>query len=121
MTENVLLQIFTPEKTFLNKKVYRVVLPYGKTNLTMIEDRAPTSLVLHSGVLQILDENDQVVESYFIDGGVVDFADNVCKISTLHIIKKSHIDIAQAQEMIEKEPFNASYYEMIAHYLQSFE
>ena len=52
---DISLKIFTPERTALNKKVYRVVLPYGKTNLTLIDERAPTSLLLNKCILQILD------------------------------------------------------------------
>lgn len=121
MAENVLLKVFTPEKTFLEKKVYRVVLPYGKTNLTIVEDRAPTSLVLNSGLMQILNEQDEVVQSYFVNGGVVDFADNICKISTLQAIEKNGIDVSRAQELMEKEPFNTPFYEMIISYLEAFE
>lgn len=59
MVQNVTLKIFTPEKTVYDKKVYRVVLPYSNTNLTVLEDRAPTSLVLHAGLMQILREEDR--------------------------------------------------------------
>ena len=86
MAQNVNLIIYTPEKTALERKVYRVVLPYGNTNLTVLEERAPTSLVLHAGVLQILKEDDSVEAAYFIDSGVADIADNVCKISTAHLL-----------------------------------
>ena len=74
---DISLKIFTPERTALNKKVYRVVLPYGKTNLTLIDERAPTSLLLNKGTLQILDTDNQPTATYFIDGGVVDVA-NTC-------------------------------------------
>ena len=120
MAENITLQIYTPEKTVLNKKVYRVVLPYGKINLTLIDDRAPTSLVLHPGLLEILAEDDRVVEAYFIDGGVVDAADNVCKISTRNIIKQSKITLEQALELKKQKPHDAIFYQMIADYLQNF-
>ena len=120
MAENVTLKIWTPERTVMNKKVYRVVLPYGTKNLTVIEDRAPTSLVISAGVLQILDEQDNVVSRYFIDNGVADIADNVCKISTRHFLEYSHIDADKAAQLKESEPENAVFYDMIAHYLEAF-
>ena len=120
MAENVTLKIWTPEKTVMNKKVYRVVLPYGDKNLTVIEDRAPTSLVIAPGVMQILDESNQVTAWYFIDSGVADIADNVCKISTRHFIEHSHIGATKAQELKEQEPENAAFYDMIVHYLENF-
>lgn len=120
MAEEISLKIFTPEKTALNKKVYRVVLPYGNTNLTIIKDRAPTSLVLHAGVVQILTEDEKAGDIYFIDGGVVDVADNVCKISVRHIIHDSKISVERAKELQEIEPQNAEFYQMIVTYKQSF-
>ncbi len=121
MAENITLKIYTPEKTALNQKVYRVLLPYGKTNITIIEDRAPTSLVMHAGVLQILGENNEILRSYFIDGGVADVADNVCNISTRHIIEKSQINLEKALELRDSEPQSFEYYQMIVDYFSSFE
>ncbi|MEE6207568.1 MAG: hypothetical protein VZR95_05905 [Alphaproteobacteria bacterium] len=121
MAKNVKLEIYTPEKTALSRNIYRVVLPYGNTNLTIIENRAPTSLVLHAGALQILDENNQIEDLYFIDGGVVDVAQNVCKISVRHILHRHNISVEHALELKQQEPQNAKFYQMIADYISAFE
>lgn len=120
MAENITLQIYTPERTVLNKKVYRVVLPYGRTNLTLLEDRAPTSLVLHAGLLEILKEDNSVAEAYFVDGGVVDMADNLCKISVRNIIRREKITHDEALKCKEEQPHNALFYQMIADYIANF-
>ena len=114
MAQNVTLKIYTPEKTVLDKKVYRVVLPYGNTNLTVLEERAPTSLVLHAGLLQILQEDDSIAESYFIDSGVADIADDLCQISTTHLIPIEGIKAEEARELAEQEPQNTEFYSFIA-------
>jgi len=119
MSDDISLKIFTPEKTALNKKVHRVVLPMKKTNLTLIAERAPTSLLLVEGVLQILDENDDIAASYFIDGGIADAAENICKISTPKFLAVSAISKEKALELKQKEPQNAAFYEMIAHYFDT--
>ncbi|MBR3675549.1 MAG: hypothetical protein IKN71_00225 [Alphaproteobacteria bacterium] len=121
MAENITLKIFTPERTALNRKVYRVVLPYGNTNLTIVEDRAPTSLVLHDGAMHILNADDSIADTYFLDDGVVDVADNVCKISTRHIIHRSKISLERARQLLEEEPQNESYYQAIINYLENFD
>lgn len=120
MAENITLKIFTPERTVFNKKVHRFILPYGKVNLTVIENRAPTSLIFEAGVLHILDENNEITDSYFIDGGVADIANDTCFISTSRFIGKSHISIDKALELKEKMPDNAKFYQMIAEYLEAF-
>ena len=118
MAQNVTLKIFTPEKTALERRVYRVVLPYGNTNLTVLEDRAPTSLVLHAGMLQILREDDSVEDIYFIDSGVEDIAENVCQISTSHLIHHNKISVEEARELAGQEPQNAKFYSEIADNLE---
>ena len=120
MAESLTLKIYTPEKTALNTKAYRVQLPYGKINLTVLQDRAPTSLVIHAGVLQILEPDDSIKAWYFIDSGVADIAQDTCQISTRHLIEHSHIDTEKALQLAESEPENAVFYNMIANYLQNF-
>ena len=121
MADSIRLKIFTPEKTALDKVVNRVVLPYGKINLTIIPERAPTSLVLHAGPLKILDSENQVTDLYFIDGGVADVAQDLCKISVRHIIRRQDINIQQAAELQKEEPQNAAFYKMIQDYIAAFE
>ena len=121
MAKKIGLKIYTPEKLAFDKEIYRVVLPDGRLNLTVIEDRAPTSLILEAGVLQILDEADNVAEQYFVDTGVVDVAENICTISTLHLIKTDKISAEKANALVAEEPQSAKFYEMIEKYFQNSE
>ncbi len=120
MSKKISLKIYTPEKLAFDKDVYRVVLPDGRLNLTVIEDRAPTSLILEAGVLQILDEAENPVERFFIDTGVVDIAQNTCTISTLHFIKTDKIDEKKAQELATSELQATNFYQMIIKYFENF-
>lgn len=120
MAKDISLKIYTPEKLAVDKSVYRVVLPDGVQNLTIIKDRAPTSLILVAGVLKILDEHDSVVESYFVDGGVADVALNECKISTLHLIALDKISESEARSKMESEPESSGYYGMIVKYFTDY-
>lgn len=120
MAKDISLKIYTPEKLAVDKSVYRVVLPDGGQNLTVIKDRAPTSLALIAGVLKILDEHDNVVEAYFVDNGVADIALNECKISTLHLIALDKISESVARSKMESEPESAGYYGMIVKYYTDY-
>lgn len=120
MSDDITLKIYTPERTFMNKKIHRVVLPYGRVNLTIIKDRAPTSLVLPAGKLDILDKNNNIESSYFIDGGVVDVAEDICTISVRHIIKTTAINIEQAKQKQHDEPQNKDFYLMIIDFLTEY-
>ena len=121
MAKTIGLKIYTPEKLAFDKNVYRAVLPDGRLNLTVIEDRAPTSLILEAGVLQILDESDNTVERFFIDTGVVDIAENECTISTLHLVKSDKITAEKAHKLIEEEPQTEKFYQMIIKYFENYE
>ena len=121
MAEKIGLKIYTPEKLALDKSVERVLLPDGRLNLTIIADRAPTSLVLEAGVLQILDNSGKVEEKYFVDTGVADVVANTCTISTLHLLKIDKINRDMALEMITKEPQAENFYKMIAGYFENYE
>lgn len=120
MAKTISLKIYTPEKLAFDKNVYRAVLPDGRLNLTVIEDRAPTSLILEAGVLQILDESDNVVERFFIDTGVVDIAKNECTISTLHLIKTDKITAQKALELVQEEPQAKKFYQIIGEYFENY-
>lgn len=120
MAKTIGLKIYTPEKLAFDKNVYRAVLPDGRLNLTVIEDRAPTSLILEAGVLQILDESDNTVERFFIDNGVVDIAENKCTISTLHLIKSDKITAEKAAALANEEPQAEKFYQMIEKYFENF-
>lgn len=120
MSDEITLDIYTPDKKSIHKTVNGVVLPYGKVNLTIISNRAPTSLLLHQGLLKIIDENKKVTETFFIDGGVVDVADNICKISTFRIINVKDIDKEKAIALKEKENHNQNFYQMIIDYFDGY-
>ena len=121
MAKDIGLKIYTPEKLALDKEIYRVVLPQGRSNLTIIKNRAPTSLILDTGVLQILNEGNEPVEKYFIDTGVADVAENKCTISTLHFIKTDKITSSEAEELAVSEPQSAEFYQMIVQYFKTTE
>ena len=120
MAKTIGLKIYTPEKLAFDKNVYRAVLPDGRLNLTVIEDRAPTSLILEAGVLQILDESDNIVERFFIDTGVADIAKNECTISTLHLIKTDKISPEKALQLAQNESQAEKFYQMIIKYFENF-
>jgi len=120
MAEKIGLKIYTPEKLALDKSVERVLLPDGRLNLTVIADRAPTSLILEAGVLQVMDAEGAVSEQYFVDTGVADIAANTCTISTLHLITTGKISCDEAREMAINEPQSAEFYNMIVHYLENY-
>lgn len=117
MSENITLKIFTPLKVALNRKAYRVVLPYGKVNITLQEGYAPTSFYLQAGAVQILDSENKTVAVYFIDEGIADIAENTCTVSTKYFLAKNDVSLPNALEKAQTDDKKQKFYQAIAEYL----
>ncbi|MCM1324290.1 MAG: hypothetical protein NC218_09015 [Acetobacter sp.] len=102
MALDIALKIYIPEKLALDEKVHRVVLPSDGKTLTVIKDRAPTLMVVDMGVVQILDEQDQVVEEYFVSGGAADIKKDSCTVLTEAAINRKDVDLAKARELYDE-------------------
>lgn len=116
MTAKIDLIIRMPEKITLDEKVYRVVLPYDDKRLTVIEDRAPTLMALDFGVLQILNEKNEVKSEWFIAGGIADIKENTCVILTEAVCNKNEIDLDKARELYQN--FANPFFEWIVKYFE---
>jgi F0F1-type ATP synthase epsilon subunit len=99
MSTPIKLKIYMPERVVVEKDVYRVVLPNNGSMLTVIEGRTPTLLALDRGLLRILDENNQVIEEYFVSTGAADIKNDTCTVLTEAAINRKDITLEQAKEM----------------------
>lgn len=102
MALDIALKIYIPEKIALDEKVYRVVLPSDGKTLTVIKGRAPTLMVVDMGVVQILDENDRIVDEYYVSGGAADIKEDTCSVLTEAVINRKDVDLAKAQELYDE-------------------
>lgn len=116
---NITLQIYMPEKRVLDKKVHRVILPCMGKTLTVIEDRAPTLLPLDIGLIKILDEENKVIDEYFVANGVVDIKENTCTILTESAINRQELSLEKARELYEE--FHNFFYEWLVHFFENEE
>ena len=64
--QSVQLKIILPHKVLPAKTVARVVVPAVNGNLTVIPERAPTTLMLTNGILNVLSETGDSLDKYFI-------------------------------------------------------
>ena len=85
--QSVQLKIVLPHKVLPVQAVARVTVPAAKGNLTVIPDRAPTTLMLTNGVLNILSETGESLSKYFIKGGVANIAADECVVMTEKAVK----------------------------------
>lgn len=114
--EEIQLKIYNPENVVKEASVYRVVIPAFSGNLTIIKDRAPTSVLLNNGVVQILGTDNKVLEKFFIKGGVADIVSNVCTILTEKCLLYKEISKEEIKNKIENAKTSEEYkkfYQMI--------
>ena len=84
--ENISLKVTTPTKIIKDMQACRVVIPAYHGDMTILKDRAPSSVLLKDGVLQIWDADGNPIEKYFVKGGVADIAQNKCIIASERVI-----------------------------------
>ncbi len=105
MSLDISLRIYMPEKMALEKKVYRVVLPYdgGKT-ITIGKGRAPSIISLEMGKIKVLNEKDEIVDEFYFSGGVADVKKDECSILTEGVFDKKDLNKEKVQEMYKDFP-----------------
>lgn len=104
MAKDIELKIYMPEKIVLDKKVYRVVLPYNDKTITVLKDRAPTLISLDMGIIQILDEAYNVVDEWFVADGMADIKNDTCIILTEACFDKKELNYQKVKELNKEQP-----------------
>ena len=101
MTKNIQFKIVIPSKALPAFEVAQVAIPAAKGMMTIIPDRAPTTVLLTTGIVEVLDENGEAVKKYFIQGGVANIAANECVIMTERAFAFDDISEEKLQELRE--------------------
>lgn len=96
--KEILFRISRPYKVFNTKKVAALQLPAINGDITILPDRAPTVLLLRNGVVNVLDNQLKVIESYFVKGGIADVARNRCAVSSEKVFGVDGISLERAKE-----------------------
>lgn len=129
--QSVQLKIVLPHKVLPIKTVARVVVPAVKGNLTVIPDRAPTTLALTNGILNVLSETGESQDKYFIKGGVANIAADECIVMTEKALNFNDVTPQKVSELKEEHSHElkdlglstdtkdseTEFYDYISHYL----
>ena len=98
MKNEIIFRLSRPYKISMTAAVSKVVLPAANGDITILPDRAPTLILLKSGLIQVLDKDNKPQERYFIKTGVADVARNRCAVSAEKVVLFDKIDIERATE-----------------------
>jgi F0F1-type ATP synthase epsilon subunit len=110
------LTICLPDNVYVKEPSDKVVLPFEKGNLTVIKDRAPTILLLNTGLIQCLNENNEVTKQYFINNGMADIVNDTCFVAAERLIDLQK----ETAETIEEKAKDNKFYQAALERMKSF-
>lgn len=96
MEGKISLQLTKPDKIVYSGECAAVILPAAAGNLTVVAGRAPGLVLLTDGMLQLLNEKNQVTAKYFLHGGVAENAGDVCKVAAELVVNKQSASLEEA-------------------------
>jgi F-type H+-transporting ATPase subunit epsilon len=91
--------VVTPERTELDLRADSVTVPLFDGEMGILKGHSPLVGRLGYGILRI--KNDNVTQSYFVDGGFVQVSKNVISVLTDRVIGIEKITRAAAEEAMK--------------------
>lgn len=118
----VTLKISSPSRVFAEVKADKIVVPAMKGDLTVLPSRAPLSLLLRNGQVKLLSQDNRVTSRYFVQGGVMNTAADVCQIVSPRMEEYDGLDIAKVRQALEnaKTQEDKDYYQTLLDELEMF-
>ena len=118
----IMLKLIQPAKAWADERAAKIVLPAVKGDLTLLPSRAPLSLLLRNGQVRLLDAENRIVGRYFVQGGVVNAAADVCQVSSPRIENAEDMTLEKAQTWAKdaSRQEDRDYYQMVVDELNLF-
>lgn len=110
------LTICLPDNVYVKEESAKIVLPVMQGNLTVIKDRAPSVVLLTTGLVQCLNENNEIKKQYFINNGVADIVNDTCSIAAEKLIDLQKEDIETIREKAKSNAFYQALVERLKAY-----
>ena len=118
MANEVNVSIILPARIYLQEKVSSVILPAIRADVDILPDRAPSIFALDFGLVKLLNQNGTLKDSYFIQPGMAEIADNECRIMTQGVISAKEVSAHDAKKKLaeaESEQMKL-FYQMVLDY-----
>ena len=99
MSENFDIEIISPEKKLLTKKVTSVTLPAFEGEMTILSNHIPLITFLRPGILKV---NEDTNNQFFVEDGTVEFSKNSLSILSSTILDLKDLSNEKISNMIEE-------------------
>lgn len=118
MGKEVNVSIVLPARTYLQETVASVIVPAIRADIDILPDRAPSIFALDFGLVKLFNQNGTLKDSYFIQPGMAEVANNECKIMTQGVISAKEVSAYDAKKKLaeaESEQMKL-FYQMVLDY-----
>ncbi|MFI3241182.1 MAG: hypothetical protein R3Y43_01285 [Alphaproteobacteria bacterium] len=119
--DSILFRISRPYKQSKTMNAQKVVLPALNGKITILPDRAPIMVALTNGLIEILDDKNNVIERWFVKGGIADVARNRCAVSSEKVIAYDKYNTESVEVKIEQARYDEdkAFYEVVKSHLMA--
>ena len=99
MTDNITVEIITPEKSILKSEAIEVTIPSYEGQMGILKDHIPLITFLRPGFINIKNQDEK---KYFVEGGTVEFSENNLLILTSTVIDLSNYDKKYIENLLKE-------------------
>lgn len=99
MLSKIKLKICLPGEVFLTEEVDKVQIPALGGDITLLSKRAPSSFLLTSGFIRVLDNEYKEKEKYLVKDGFVDFGAGICRVMTEEITDYKDVNLSDIKKL----------------------
>jgi len=97
--------VVTPEKTVLSQDATFIALPLFDGEYGIMPNHAPLIARLGAGELRITGTDGQLIQ-YYVEGGFIEVLGDVVALLTMYALPAQDLNLAEAEEELEKELAN---------------
>ena len=120
MSENILVEIISPDQSILKSEATEVTIPSYEGQMGILKDHIPLITILRPGIIVIKQDVDE--KSFFVEEGTVEFVNNNLLIlstsaQSLDNLNKESIDmlIKNSQDKMSKTDNNDKENYLLSH------
>tara|TARA_B100000676_G_C17938125_1_gene764786 strand:+ start:366 stop:698 length:333 start_codon:yes stop_codon:yes gene_type:complete len=87
---NLRLEILSPQEIFYNGEVDLCIFPGIEGDIGILKNHMPFLTTLRTGIIFLYKEK-KIIDTFLVNGGIIEVSNNVCTLLTEDIIKTSEI------------------------------
>ena len=100
MSEEFILEIINPDKSFLNKEdATEVVVPALEGEMGILKDHISIISFLKPGIIKVYSKSGE--DQYYIEDGILEFKNNNLSVLTSSIINLKNLEKNKIQELLK--------------------